>query len=524
MKNLTIGVLMLVGANTFAQLQVLQGSITEDLTLTNNNTYLMRGYVYVKNGATLTIEPGTVILGEKATKGSLIITKNGKINAQGTVNQPIVFTSNQAPGLRNAGDWGGIVILGNAPTNCLDFCIAEGGINNSEGDGIYGGNNPEDNSGVLSYVRIEFAGIAFNPDSEINGLTLCGVGNGTQIDHIQVSFCGDDSFEWFGGTVNASYLVSYNALDDDFDTDLGFRGNVQFGIGIRNRTIADISQSNGYESDNSKYGDAWQPFTSPTFSNMTLIGPISNPANPSGINPNYYAGLHLRRNARVGFFNSVFVGYPFGLVVDGESCESAIINGETVFSNNVIAGCVQALRLLTYNGPNTLNIGQWWSQNNQTETTVAPLQLTSPFTNSNPNVKPLSGSPLLSGALFSNTRLQNPFFTSVNFRGALGQDDWTQGWTNWDPQNWVVSVNELHTQSLTFSVFPNPASEFFTINTGDMLVEKIEIIDLKGKVVQSNLINQSNPQIKINNNIKTGVYFVKVYTNGSSVVERLVVR
>ena len=231
-------------------------SITTNTVWTSNNTYLLQGQIYVKNGATLTIQPGTVIQGDKAVAGSgLFICQGSKLVANGNVNQPIVFTSNQAAGSRALGDWGGVILMGKSHLN------SAGGIGNIEGltvgpDTQFGGGaNPDtmDNSGILRYVRIEFPGYVYQPNKEINGITLGAVGKSTTIDYVQVSFCNDDAFEWFGGNVNCRHLVSYRNLDDDFDTDNGFSGNVQFCIGVRDPNIADnpsVSTSEGFESDN----------------------------------------------------------------------------------------------------------------------------------------------------------------------------------------------------------------------------------------------------------------------------------
>ena len=182
--------------------------IASDMTLTYPNVYTLKGFVYVPDGVTLTIEPGVVIKGDKATQGTLIIERGGKIMAQGTPERPIVFTSAQAPGSRKPGDWGGIILLGKAPNNLGEQTI-EGGVRSK-----HGGNDPADNSGVLSYVRVEFPGIEYSTDNEINGITFGSVGSGTKIDHLQVSYSGDDSYEWFGGTANAKYLVAYSGWDD----------------------------------------------------------------------------------------------------------------------------------------------------------------------------------------------------------------------------------------------------------------------------------------------------------------------
>ena len=232
-------------AQAQAPIDTLQGDVTANRTITKNKVWILKGFVYVKNGATLTIEAGTVIKGDKASKGTLIVTRGARVNAQGSVNAPIVFTSNSTVGNRAIGDWGGIIILGRAATNTSRDLgggnavkgegSVEGGVNNANGDGIYGGTPVvnDDSSGVFSYVRIEFAGIPFQANNEINGLTLAGVGSKTKIDHVQVSHCGDDSFEFFGGSVNATHLIAFGGTDDDFDCDLGYTGKVQFALSLR---------------------------------------------------------------------------------------------------------------------------------------------------------------------------------------------------------------------------------------------------------------------------------------------------
>ncbi|NBO94133.1 MAG: hypothetical protein EBV06_17760, partial [Planctomycetia bacterium] len=307
--------------------------ITTNVTLSKNKVYLLRGWVYVTNGGTLTIPAGTVIRGDKTTVGSIIVERGGKIVANGTATEPIVFTSNQGVGGRNAGDWGGIVILGNAPTNRVDPKV-EGGPRS-----IYGGSNANDNSGSLSYVRIEFPGVAFQPNQEINGLTLGGVGQGTNLDHIQVSFSGDDAFEWFGGNVNAKYLIAYKSVDDDFDTDFGFAGRIQFGVALRDPSIADVSGSNGFESDNynpglnasNPAGDA--PYTTAVFSNITVLGPLGASAT---IDPQFQHGAHLRRNTRQQIYNTVFAGFPRGIQIQGSAVDNAKNNSLRI-NNSVIA-------------------------------------------------------------------------------------------------------------------------------------------------------------------------------------------
>lgn len=191
---------------------ILEGEITSDMTLKAADNNLLRGFVYVTDGVTLTIEPGTVIKGEKSSKGSLIVERGGKLIAEGTAEKPIVFTSDQPKASRTYGDWGGLILCGKSiVNNTAGEAQIEGGPRS-----YYGGKDPEDNSGIVKYVRIEFAGYPLEPNKEINGLTCGGVGRGTTIEYVQVSFCGDDSFEWFGGTVNAKHLIAYKGWDDEF--------------------------------------------------------------------------------------------------------------------------------------------------------------------------------------------------------------------------------------------------------------------------------------------------------------------
>ncbi len=165
---------------------IVQGKITTDLTLTADREHLLRGAVFVEDGATLTIEPGTTVFGEGATLGTLIVARGGKLNARGTAGAPIVFTSDAQPGSRRRGLWGGLIVNGRAPINQGTEAFGEGDT------GAFGGNDPNDSSGVYQYIRVEFAGIEFSPDHELNGIAFQGVGAGTVVDHVQVHFNQDD--------------------------------------------------------------------------------------------------------------------------------------------------------------------------------------------------------------------------------------------------------------------------------------------------------------------------------------------
>jgi hypothetical protein len=195
----------------------LTGTINTTTTLTSDKVWTLKGYVYVTDGAKLIIQPGTTIISDIAEKGALIIERGAQILAEGTSVKPIVFTSGKAVGERTPGDWGGVVLLGRATTNRTSEPTIEGGIGRP-----YGGTNDLDNSGILRYVRIEYAGIAAMPNSEINALTLGGVGSGTIIENVQTIYANDDAFEFFGGTVNAKNLYAFATADDDFDFDFGY--------------------------------------------------------------------------------------------------------------------------------------------------------------------------------------------------------------------------------------------------------------------------------------------------------------
>ncbi len=432
-------VLLTVISLTFGALQaqlpttVLTGEISGiTRNLVNDTVYILNGFVYVEDGATLNIEAGTIIRGDKDSKGTLIVTRGSKINANGTPDQPIVFTSNQPEGSRTYGDWGGLIILGNAPINIPGgTAVIEGGVDTPEGDGVYGGADANDNSGVLRYVRVEYPGIAFTPGNEINGITFGGVGSGTEIDHVMVSRAGDDAFEWFGGTVNARYLIAHNTLDDDLDCDFGFSGNIQFVVVKRDPSFADVSGSNGFETDNDATGTTNSPQTNPTFSNVTIVGPIQTAGDV--INVNYKRGAHIRRNASTDIFNSVIMGYPSGIMIDGALCEASALAATLKVQNTIIAGHNNDFEVAA---GSSFDANAWFTTGaygNSILETTAEVMLTDAYNVTSPNFLPMAGSPLLAGASFDAAELDG--LTEVNYRGAFGDLDWTSCWANWDPQN-----------------------------------------------------------------------------------------
>lgn len=417
-------------------------------------TYLLKGWVYIADGAELTIEPGTIIKGDKQTKAALIAERGGKLIAKGTATEPIVFTSEEAAGSRKPGDWGGIILCGKAKNNQTEQQI-EGGPRTK-----HGGADDADNSGTLSYVRIEFAGYPFQKDKEINGLTLGSVGSGTEIDHVQVSYSNDDSFEWFGGTVNCKYLVAYKGWDDDFDTDNGFSGKVQYGLSLRDSKIADTSQSNGFESDNCADGATVDPRTKATFSNITFVGPkvlddkfqnttdyitagAYNPNNGSALGK-FQSAMQIRRSSNLNCINSVALGWPIGLIVDGEKGETVKNAKEGKFKlQNVYFAGMDAVGT----DANKKYEDYLYDAANKKDLDKNQKSYSNTFFFSEPSNKyfaswaslvgadgytPIAGSPLLGAASFAGWT----GFDTVTYIGAFdGSNNWMSGWTNFDPQN-----------------------------------------------------------------------------------------
>lgn len=422
--------------------------ITTNTSWTKDKKYLLKGNIFVNNGATLTIEAGTVVYGDKVSKGALIIERGSKIIANGTATAPIVFTSNAPAGFRNYGDWGGVVLLGKAQNNQNANQNIEGITASSKGQ--YGGTTDDDNSGSMKYVRIEFAGIALSTDNELNGLTFGSVGSGTTIEHIQVSYSGDDSYEWFGGTVSPKYLIAYRGWDDDLDTDFGFTGKVQYAFVARDPNIADKSGSNGFESDNDGNGSTNTPQTQAVFANITVLGPFTF-ANLSGgnlsnsaVSANFQNGAHIRRNSGLKIYNSVIVGYGNAanwLVRFTDSKGGAAANAEV--KNNYFARATSAKAKDPDSGTNDKGYDVTnFATDNVLESPLNKVDISSVLTGlsgaaniADPKAVavPAAGSILLTGA----TDLSSIGLEKTDYKGAVtSSSNWlTESWINWDPIN-----------------------------------------------------------------------------------------
>jgi hypothetical protein len=406
---------------------VISGVYKNTILNVPEGNFTLKGYVYFEDGSEINIAAGATIKSDVSDKGALIIERGAKINAMGTAAKPIVFTSGKAVGQRNPGDWGGIIILGKAKTNRSTEPTIEGGVGKN-----FGGTVDNDNSGTLKYVRIEFAGIASQPNSEINGLTLGGVGSGTTIEYVQVAYGNDDAFEIFGGTVNAKYLVAYATADDDFDFDFGYSGRIQFGVALRDPSVVDPGDAgNGIECDNDGTGTNATPATRPVLSNFTFVGP--NVDNTASKNHNY--ANRFRRATNFVLNNSVLIGWmKGGLSLESDATYNSLVGTTTTseFKNNLLHANASTYRIgsVTVAGATDAAV-KAKAEGSATITlaAAADAKLTDPFNLTNPNMLPASGSPALTGAAFAGD-LTNTFFTSTTYRGAFSTTNWMAGWTN----------------------------------------------------------------------------------------------
>ena len=391
---------------------ILQGNIKKQ-KLKRKKRYLLRGGVFIQKK--LIIQDGTQIFGEGGS--FLVIDQGAKIDAQGTRERPIIFTSAQPEGQRRRGDWGGIIFNGRAPIN------VPGGVAEGEGDtGQYGGGtnpDPADNSGILRFVRVEYGGFAISPDNELNCVAFQGVGSGTDVDFLTAAWGGDDGVEFFGGSVNARHIVAVGASDDSIDWTEGWTGKVQFAVVQQRGDEAD----NGMECDNSAENHNLTPRSSPKMANVTLVGapdPATGPGSTRGIL--LRVGTHGQfRNFIVTGFKNVGLEVRDDATFTGFTTGALEIRGFIFFNNrnndpNVASG--RTTEALTASG----------SKIQQSE----DPQLRNPFDTVSPDFRPLTGSPALNAANVEANFANDSFFVNAPYVGAFdANDDWTLGWVNW---------------------------------------------------------------------------------------------
>jgi hypothetical protein len=389
----------------------LEETITDDQTFVPEISYLLKGLVFIGDGDTatsLTIEPGTVIYGDTTSPSALIIQRGSKIHAVGTPEAPIVFTSAKEEGERAPSDWGGLVINGNAPLNICDSqpCEADGECNT----GMYGGDDPEDNSGELSYVRIEFAGYQYDPETEFNGLALQGVGSGTKIDYIQIHMVSDDTIEFFGGTAEVKHVLLTGTGDDLFDWTQGWSGKAQFVCGQQH---ADIQADKGIEADNLEANHDAEPRANPTLSNFTLVGQEDNAGDT--------VALKLRRGTAGSLSNFILMGFKQCANIDDEATWTQVTDETLTIDHSIIpeASCLD-------DADDSLNLeSDWWNADDSN--LIDDPALEDPQNETAPNFMPKDNSP----ALGNGAAPGNAFFDDADFIGCMGDDDWTANWTSY---------------------------------------------------------------------------------------------
>ena len=517
-------------------------NITGTVTLDASKVYLLTSTCVVRSGGKLIIPAGTVIRGAADLTATpklyamITVERGGLIEVNGTTTNPVVMTSNKAAGSRDRGDWGGLVLCGKAVNNQgLDVQLE--GFNNVAVDntlGKFGGTDDADNSGVVKYVRIEFAGLAFEPNKEVNSLTMGSVGSKTEIEGVQCSFGNDDAFEWFGGTVSCKKLISYKTTDDDFDTDFGYRGAVQFGIAVRDTAYFDLSwnapsgssTSETFESDNDASGSGKLPLTSALFSNITCVGPVPLDKTVNDLTSTqrnaFRRGARIRRNSRLSIVNSVFMGYRNFIMFDGDSVlvasgvkSGSISETSNVLRNNFIANTAAASAA----GATNTGLAEVDSKN-----TPAAMDA---WLRDVKNGNKIDDAKYATGAILVDPKNA----TAPDFRPVASSKINTLA--NYDAAIFTKfgkfsSVNTLGDVVMT-NAYPVPAVdvvnvELFTVSATEVIVS---VSDMSGKVVASmgsqSLVAGGNaisvPVADLNN----GLYILTVVSNGAKSAYRFTV-
>ncbi|MBM4281978.1 MAG: hypothetical protein FJ137_14870 [Deltaproteobacteria bacterium] len=403
---------------------IVTGPILTDTTFTADKQWVLKGGVFVGDDtdptaapSTLTIEPGTTLYGDTTSLSFLLITRGSRILAEGTRDQPIVFTSAGDIGSRAAGQWGGVIVNGQAPVNgCSgDPCTLQG----EAGTGTYGGADAADDSGVLKFVRIEFPGKLVDDENELNGLALQGVGSGTTIDFIQVHDAADDCIEFFGGTVNAKHILCTGTGDDGFDWTFGWSGRAQFVI-VQHH---DGEGDRGIEADNNEDNFALTPVSNPTLSNVTLIAGADSESE----------GIKLRRGTQGAIHNAVVTGFAKCVDIDDADTFAHAAAGAIAVRDSLFA-CVDTFKVKA-DDPATpedegdpANAADAYAaaldgSDNGNDTAVDVLE--SPADTLAPDFRAKAGSAAATGAVAPD----DAFFDGVDFKGGMGSDVWTADWT-----------------------------------------------------------------------------------------------
>ena len=517
-------------------------NITGTVTLDASKVYLLTSTCVVRSGGKLIIPAGTVIRGAAdltATPklyATLVVERGGMIEVNGTSSNPVVMTSNKAAGSRDRGDWGGLVLCGKAVNNQSVDAQLEG-FNNVAVDntlGKFGGTDDADNSGVIKYVRIEFAGLAFEPNKEVNSLTMGSVGSKTEIEGVQCSFGNDDGFEWFGGTVNCKKLISFKTTDDDFDTDFGYRGAVQFGIAVRDTAYFDLSwnapsgasTSETFESDNDAAGSGKLPLTSAIFSNITCVGPVPLDKTYNDLTTTqkgaFRRGARIRRNSRLSIVNSVFMGYRNFIMFDGDSVliasgvkSSTFSETSNVLRNNFIANTSAAAAagatntgLVEVDSKNTPAAFDAWLRDAKNSNKIDDVNyasgaiLVDPKNATAPDFRPVVASKIN---------------TLANYDAAI--------FTKFGKFSSVKTVGNL----VVTNAYPVPATDVVNVELYSVAGADVTVViaDISGKTVKSlgtqTLVAGGNLVTASVSDLNNGLYFLNVVSNGAKTTYRFTV-
>jgi hypothetical protein len=441
--------------------------ITANRTFTADTVYTLKGFIHVANGATLTIQPGTRIQGDYNTlASSLFIMRGAKIDARGTADLPIVFTSSRPVGNRQPGDWGGLLLVGNAPSSRSGNVIVEG--TGTDGTQVVGGKNYEvtysggttltDNSGTLQYVRVEFAGYAPSLNNEFNGFTFAALGSGTRMSYLQTMAPLDDSYEFFGGAPDVDHLVAFETADDILDMSEGFQGRIQYVIGYNSVQLTPRTGAGFYATDlegiendgcagsGCDNGFDQQPFTIPLVANVTLIGC----GDPACVGSGGGFGMMLRRGTGGYYINSVFARFPSAGISlrDPETFKRAgnattpdLATSDLIVRNDYFAETPVLFQANTATPATQFSFDAAANSLTLSTGAAAPLFTSIPAKGSVPSgiggfdFSPAASSPIATGGLNAFTgKIQTKagtFVVPTPYMGAVapGGTKWWQGWT-----------------------------------------------------------------------------------------------
>lgn len=390
---------------------------------TAGKTYILEGFVFVNDGQTLTIEPGTIVrfkTGQAEDASALIVARGGKIMAKGTHEKPIIFTVEGddltgSVSVKSKGLWGGIIILGNAPVNAKGGEAKIEGIPISEPRSIFGGTIPDDNSGVLEYISIRHSGANIGEGNEINGLTLGGVGSGTTINHIEVISNADDGFEFFGGNVDCKYLAAFYCDDDAFDFDLGYCGKLQYITSIQDNESGDALIEITGKTNTSAITE-----TSPVIYNATCIGHRNDITSKT---------ITFDKTAAGGIYNSIFLNQQKGIYIEyiagTKSSYSLWLDKKLNIAGNLfydIEDNIESSIIRIFG--DQLNV-------DQTADIVTRFAENNNFIG-NPGIEYTTKGTALFQQNERNEKLaalNDDWFDNVTFRGAFGSINWLDGWS-----------------------------------------------------------------------------------------------